>query len=350
MNFSKPSIFHLQNDAARLIVDPFGGAITAFRLHHSDINPLSFIFPDEQMPANNKAGANYQGHFACIGRWGPPSNGEMIAGLPHHGEPANIQWTIEEQQLHHLAMKVLAEKDGLKVRRIITMDEHAPVYAVKEMVTNINPLGRIFNIVQHPTLAAPFLNEATIVDCNGTTGFDQAFYKDILNNKITWPVARGPLNNSLNLRNSQTAYNAVFSFIVNQVDEYGWITAFSPAHQLLFGYIWKRTHYPWIHLWQHYVNDKITYRGIEFGTAGVHQPFSEILDTATSLFGEKTYAYIDAGETISKSYFSFIHSTNDEFTGVENVYFAKDELIIKTKNGDDTSIKLTQQLTSELQG
>jgi hypothetical protein len=59
-------------------------------------------------------------------------------------------------------------------------------------------------------------------------------------------------------------------------------------------------------LWQHYENDKIQYRGIEFGTAGIHQPFKEILDTATTLLGEKTYAYLDAGEIVSKSYLSFI--------------------------------------------
>src|SRR4029078_5209460 len=113
------------------------------------------------------------------------------------------------------------------------MDEQSPVYSVRELVTNINPLARLFNIVQHPTLAAPFLNEATVVDCNGTKGFDQAFYKNISTNQIEWPAARGPLNNSLDLRNPVTACNAVFSYVVNPTDDYGWITAFSPAHQLL---------------------------------------------------------------------------------------------------------------------
>ena len=346
MNSPKSSIIQLQNTSCCLAIDPFGGAVTAFGLHNSDINPLSFIFSNEQMPSNNRAGANYQGHFACIGRWGAPSNGEILSGLPHHGEPANIQWTIEDEQQQGLVMKVVAQKEGLKVRRIITMDEYSPVYSVRELVTNINPLGRLFNIVQHPTLAAPFLNEATVVDCNGTNGFDQAFYKNISTNQIEWPTARDPLNNSLDLRNPVAAYNAVFSFVVKPADDYGWITAFSPTHQLLIGYIWKRSLYPWIHLWQHYIDDTITYRGIEFGTAGIHQPFSEILDTATTVFGEKTYGYIDAGETINKNHFSFIHSTCNEFTGVENVYFANDQLMIKARNGrSDISIKVNPTIS-----
>ena len=351
MNSSHHPVVQLQNDTACLTIDPFGGATTSFRLQANDVNPLSFVFSKEQMPSNNKAGASYQGHFTCIGRWGPPSAGEISAGVPDHGEPANIAWTIEESGRNKMAMNVLAKKEGLKVCRKILMDQNNPVYRISEMMTNINPLGRLYNIVQHPTIAAPFLDENTIVDCNATKGFDQALYKNILANTIEWPLAKHEPGNDLDLRNLDAAYNSVYSFVVNPDDSYGWITAFSPTHHLVFGYIWKRSHYAWIHLWQHFINDKITYRGLEFGTAGIHQPFAEILDTATTVFGEKTYEYIDAGETVSKDYFSFLHSTSNEFIGVENVYFAKDELIIKSKGGvDDVHIKLSQQLASELPG
>jgi len=351
MDSTIPAKIKLENDSASLVVDPFGGAITTFRLKGNDINPLSFVFSKEQMPVNNKTGAIFQGHFLCLGRWGEPSTGETNAGLPFHGEPANIAWTIKKSNETFLEMDTVAAKEGLRVHRTILMDQYNPVYAVKEMVNNINPLGRLYNIVQHPTLAAPFLDESTIVDCNAFNGFDQAFYKNISPNVIEWPLAKDDRNKSINLRNPDSYYNSVYSFAVKPEDDYGWITAFSPTHQLLIGYIWKRSLYPWIHLWQHYIDDTITYRGIEFGTAGIHQPFSEILDTATTVFGEKTYGYIDAGETINKNHFSFIHSTCNEFTGVENVYFANDQLMIKArKGGRDISIKLTQQLASELPG
>ena len=349
MDSDKPVIVQLENDSASLTIDSFGGAITAFRLKENEINPLSFAFAKEQMPANNTAGANYQGHFGCIGRWGEPSAGEINAGLVNHGEPANIQWTIAERSDAVLNMYVVAAKEGLRVDRIIEMDQHSPVYAVKETITNINSLERMYNIVQHPTLAAPFLDENTLIDCNALDGFDQAHYKNISAHIIEWPNDKDGLNNLIDLRNPHSSYNAVYSFIVNPADNYGWITSFSPTHHLLFGYVWKRTDYPWIHLWQHFMRDKIQYRGIEFGTAGIHQPFSEILDTATTIFGEKTYAFIDAGETITKNYFSFIQSVEDGFTGVENIYFAEGQLIIKAKNGGKgINFKLTQNLINEL--
>ena len=184
MDFDKPVIVQLENDSASLTIDSFGGAITSFRLKENEINPWSFAFRKEQIPANNTDGANYQVHFACIGRWGEPSAGEIIAGLVNHGEPANIQWTIAERSAAVLNMNVVGFKEGLCVDRTVEMDQHSPVYAVKETITNINSLGRMYNIVQHPTLAAPFLDENTLVDCNAWYGFDQSHYKNILANII----------------------------------------------------------------------------------------------------------------------------------------------------------------------
>ncbi len=349
MTASQPASVKLENNCVSLTIDPFGGAVTAFCLKGNDINPLSFAFSNERMPVNNTAGANYQGHFVCIGRGGEPTQGEIKAGLPNHGEPANILWTVTENRKAGLQMQTVAAKEGLQVDRTIIMDEHSALYAVKEIVININALGRLYNIVQHPTLAAPFLDETTIINCNASTGFNQALYKDISSNVIEWPLAKDDLNNIIDLRNPRSSYNAVYSFVVKPVDKYGWITAFSPTHKLLCGYIWKRSDYPWIHLWQHYNQGKIQYRGIEFGTAGIHQPFPEILNTATTLFGEKTYEYIDAGQTITKSYFSFIQSIEDGFTGVEDVSVINGAVIIKAMTeGYDISIKLTQQLADEL--
>lgn len=349
MSITKAASVKLQNDSVYLTIDPFGGAITAFCLKANDINPLSFAFTKEQMPENNKAGANYQGHFVCIGRWGEPSAGEIKAGLPNHGEFANSSWTITQQHEAFLQMQTVAAKEGLQVDRTIVMDQDSPVYIVKEVITNINSLGRLYNIVQHPTLAVPFLNETTIVNCNASKGFNQALYKEILSNVIEWPFAKDDLNNTIDLQTPRASYNAVYSFVVKPGDEYGWITAFSPKHNLLIGYIWKRSDYPWIHVWQHYNDSKLQYCGIEFGTAGIHKPFHEILNTATTLFGEKTYEYIDAGETIIKNYFSFIHSVPATCKGVEDISFTNEALIIKTKaGGSDINIKITERLANEL--
>lgn len=349
MNTATSSVITLENKTSSISIDLNGGAITDFHLKENPVNQLSFAFSKEQMPENNKAGAPYKGHFLCLGRWGEPSAGEINAGMPNHGQTANILWTAEENNTTGLLhMQAVAALEGLQVERTIVLDSNNPVFVVKEKVKNINPLGRLYNMVQHPTLAAPFLDNDVIVDCNASAGFDQALYKDAINNVLQWPIAKDENKNSFDLRNPSVPYNSVFSFVVKQDCEYGWVTAYSPRYNLLLGYVWQRKDYPWVHLWQHWDGDTIKYRGIEFGTAGIHQPFKEILDTATSLFGEKTFAYIDAGETITKNYFSFIYHTEPGFDGVADIKISDDTIQINTKNGADINLKLTPQFIHEL--
>jgi hypothetical protein len=135
---------------------------------------------------------------------------------------------------------------------------------------------------------------------------------------------------------------------VNEKEEFGWLTAFSPKYHLLIGYVWKRFDYPWIHLWQHWNNDKISYRGLEFGTAGIHQPFEEILNTATTLFGEKTFAYIDAGESVSKKYISFLCETNTGYSETENILIRGNEIQVKGVGDEMIKIVATKNLFNEL--
>ncbi|MBS1745143.1 MAG: hypothetical protein JST21_03120 [Bacteroidetes bacterium] len=319
----------LENDACYLSVESFGGAIIDFHLKNNPgVNPLSFAFTNDQMPVNNKQGAPYRGHFLCAGRWGQPSDKEIKCGIPNHGEAANIDWQASEIN-NSILMQAVCKKEGLQIERKIELDQQSSIFVVTEKFMNINSLGRLWNVVQHPTLAAPFLDERVIINCNATIGFDQAHYNNAEEKSIFFPDVIDDKNNQFNLKKPQTKYNSVFSFLVNHQDEFGWITAFSPKYKLLLGYVWKRSDYPWIHLWQHWNEDTISYRGIEFGTAGIHQPFEEILNTATKLFGEKTLAYIDADECVSKSYISFLIDTGPDFSETENISVAGSTIQIK---------------------
>ncbi len=336
--------FSLQNDACLLSVESFGGAMVDFHLKDDvQINPFSFAFIQEQMPENNKSGAPYRGHFLCAGRWGSPSEGEIKKGVPNHGEAANIHWETEKNE-SHLFMQTLARKEGLQMERRIELDKQQSLFAVSECFTNINPLGRLYNVVQHPTLAAPFLTSSTIINCNATVGFDQAQYQQAEKSSCHFPIAADNKGNPFSLANPQTAYNSVFSFLADKNNKIGWLTAYSPVHNLLLGYVWKRSDYPWIHLWQHWNEKELIYRGLEFGTVGIHQPFREIINIATELFGEKTFAYLDAGECVCKQYFSFIYKTEQDFTEVENIMVAGDCIHIKTK--ENKTIQLATSIHS----
>ncbi len=326
-------IITIENGEAALSTDLYGGAITDFHLHRNSVNPLSAKFTKEQMPDNNKAGAVYQGHFICLGRWGLPSAGEMEAGLPNHGQPANMQWKLRNRDSLSFQIEAHAAMEGLQVARTSTLDPQSSAYHVTETVTNTAQLGRLYNMVQHPMLTPPFLDAATVVDCNGVHGFNQAYTSLQAQPFSQWPTGMCEDGRMIDLRQPTAAHNGVFSFVVNESDPTGWITAFSPTHQLLLGYVWKRSDYPWIHCWQHWMNGVLQYRGIEFGTAGIHKPFNEILDDAPVLLGEKTYRYIDAGEKQTRGWISFIMATGDDFTGTQSIAFKNNNICITPYNG-----------------
>jgi hypothetical protein len=284
----------------------------------------------------------YQGHIACIGRWGEASSSEQEKGIPNHGEPANILWQVTDANDANVQMQVRAEKEGLEVKRHCILDDDAAVFLMQETVSNVNATGRPFNIVQHPTLAAPFLDEHTIIDCNAMEGFNQSDYKNVPKHIVYWnkeEISR--------LRKQQMHQNAVYSFIVNKEDKYGWISAYSPTHKILLGYVWKRTDYPWIHHWQHFNEEGIQYRGIEFGTAGIHQPYKEIVFTATSMFGEQTFEWLDAGESVMKSYYGFIIPI-EKISGIKQIAVNELTIIATPNDGEPIVINLSNKLANGL--
>lgn len=341
MNNNKVSI---ENTLVSLSIDLYGGAIIDFHLKSSGINPLSFKYPKEEMPSNNKEGAVYQGHFLCLGRWGEPSEGEKNAGLADHGQFANILWKkLVSNESGQIEMEASSALEGLSIHRKIYLDPSSPIYLVRERVINVNPLGRLCSMVQHPTMAAPFLDNKITVDCNATFGFDQCDFTNIASNTIQWKQQNEELHNK---KSDDLFYNridVVRSYIVDEKSTYGWITAYDPTTNILIGYLWPKKDYPWIHIWEQVKNGDLIYMGLEFGDTAIHQPFQHILRTP-SVFNEKSFGYIDSGETIEKKYISFMITPPKGFDGVSDIIIEND--IIKLLSGKDLlKISITEKST-----
>ncbi|RYY34664.1 MAG: hypothetical protein EOP46_12655 [Sphingobacteriaceae bacterium] len=330
----------VKNNQATVSVDPYGGAIVDFRLCGNDVNPLAFKFTPDQMPANNKPGACYQGHFVCIGRWGAPTSGEIKAGHPNHGQAAMLGWDELERTDSSITMRVDCPLDGLNTVRKLELSEHTAAFRVSEKVKDTAKLGRLYNIVQHPTLSAPFLDSKTRVDSNATFGINYDFDTNPLEYASEWPHGMCKDGELMDLHSPDVANSSVFSFIVDKEADYGWVTAYSPTHNLLLGYVWHRADYPWISVWQHFEDGQIKYRALEFGTTGIHKPVNEILEhDNTFLFGEKTLWFIDAGEEVKRSYTAFLVQPENKFEGVEGVDVREGKISIKPLNGKPIEIQ-----------
>jgi hypothetical protein len=216
---------------------------------------------------------------------------------------------------------------GLAIRRTVRLANNSAHFVVSETVTNRNKLGRVYNMVQHPTIGQPFLDETTVVDSNGRKGLMQS--SPLPNPEepaIWWPLA---LKNGepVDLRRLTTDPEPdVVSFVID--DEYGWVTATTASKGMLLAYLWKKSEYPWLNIWRYVVDGKPFARGLEFGTTGLHQPF-DVLTAKGSIFGHPLFTYLDTGASATRSYAAFLFETPRDFAGVASLTYRNGRITIR---------------------
>jgi hypothetical protein len=190
---------------------------------------------------------------------------------------------------------------------------------VSETVTNRAKLGRIYNIVQHPTVGPPFLDATTLVDANAGQGFMQS--SPLPNPEepaVRWPQAQKS-GAPVDLRRLvDDPLPNVVSYVVD--DQYGWTTAATPGRELLVGYLWRTADYPWLNMWRDVQGGKPFARGLEFGTTGLHQP-PPVLVAKGRIFGRPLYAFLDASASATRRYAVFLVKIPRDFQGVERLSY-----------------------------
>lgn len=322
-------VIRLEGRSARLLVEIGGGAISDFHLVEQKLNPLSW------RESSSAPGPHWAGHFLCLDRWGPPSEAEGHNGMPFHGEASRVEWQIlqgPDSRNGRIVVDMAATLPlaGLKVTRQIRMSQKDAFFSVREEVSNTQKLGRIYNMVQHPTIAPPFLDETTFVDANGRKGF--MAYRPLPNPEepaVSWPQA---LKDGIpvNVRYLTNDHDPnVVSYTLD--DEYGWVTASNPAKGLLIGYIWKTKDYPWLIDWRDVQNGKPAARGLEFGTTGLPHP-DHILVAKGKIFGRQLFEYLDAGQTVAKCYAAFLLKIPENFKGVSKIDYLGGRLVLHERD------------------
>ena len=322
-------VIRLEGRSARVVVEIDGGAISDFHLVGMNLNPLSW------REASSAPGPHWRGHFLCLDRWGSPSDAEGHNGMPFHGEASRVEWKILSGPASKngqivVEMATTLPLAALKVSRQIRLSERDSFFTVREEITNTQKLGRIYNIVQHPTIAPPFLDETTAVDANGRKGF--IAYRPLPNPEepaVSWPQA---LKDGIpvNVRYLTNDHDPnVASYTLD--DEYGWVTASNPGKGLLIGYIWRAKDYPWLIDWRDVQNGKPAARGLEFGTTGLPQP-DHILVAKGKIFGRQLFEHLDAGQTVAKSYAAFLLKIPENFKGVSKIDYIDGRLVLHERD------------------
>lgn len=316
---SVQDIYSLSNSVSKLAVDGHGGAIVDFHLKQNPVNPFAWKVTKEQMPVNNRNGAVFQGHFLCTGRWGAPTDGEIAAGVPHNGQASRDKWNLVKMNDSTLSMSFVSPMDGIGIQREVELFNQQSVFKVTETIKSTLTTGRLFNIVQHATIGAPFLDSTLVVNSNARQGFLQSLsFPDPHRYEFNWPEAIvDTIGNRVDLTRSDTKLSYVSTHLFP--DSTGWVVAYNKSKNLLLGYVWKTAQYPWLNLWQQYKEGELWAKGLEFGTCGIGRSYQDLLSDDTRFYSMQSFVYLDARETLTKSYYCFLMPVTVEFEGVSHI-------------------------------
>ena len=368
--------YRLSNTNVELTMLVGGGHIADFRLCGSPINvlwesPWPTIEPQTFSSREHSAFygdgpigrflCGYTGHGLALGYFGMPSAEEAERGMGLHGEAANSEWkvasAVADDDSATLAMEVTLPIYRLRFRRQVSLPRDTFTASIKETVTNLNDREVEFQWVQHAAFGEPFFanGEATLF-VSGRRGVTwPAGYEghEVLASDVEfqWPYARSidgdPIDLSQPFVRDGTGF--VAALLLNSDRGNAFIAVHNRRLQLVAGYSFDPTIFPWIALWEENRaranspwNKRTRVRGVEFGTSPMPLGLAQAREMRR-LFDTPVLCSIPANASLQTQYELFIHPAPDRWSQIKDVRQTEHTLVIrgnKDQGDSDEEIKL----------
>jgi hypothetical protein len=317
----------VENEHLRVSVLLGGGHIAEIFEKSAGVNPLWLppwrsVEPSDFGRSNpgdyghgsdNKLLSAIMGHNLCLDIFGGPSDEEAAAGLTPHGEGSVVSYDVEpfRDGVRARASFPLAH---LQFERRIALHDRAVL--VSESVENLDACDRPIAWTQHVTLGPPFLVSGETqfsVSATRSRVFEGVFGADDYLEPAAdfdWPMAPRARGGFADLRlltgaPSSSAYTA---HLMDPQRTHAFFVAYSPTHRLSFGYVWKRSDFPWLGMWEENYsraaspwNGRTLARGMEFGVSPIPETRRQMIDRGT-LFDVPTYRWIPARTSVAVEY------------------------------------------------
>ncbi len=326
----------IQNEALRVTVLVEGGHIAEIADRKSGVNPLWLppwpsIEPSTYSPAKHpgyggdsesKLLAGIMGHNLCLDIFGGPSDEEAAAGLTVHGEASIAPYEIASSDSELTARAALPIAQ-LKLERRIRLARGSRKVEITETVENVSGSDRPVAWTEHVTLGPPFLEKGvTQFRAPGTRS--KVFEEELTGAggymktgaEFDWPNVPKPGGGTMDLRVYTTAVSSG-GFTTHLMDphrERAFFLAYSPRLKTLFGYIWKRTDFPWLGIWEENRgrttppwNGRTLTRGLEFGASPMPETRRKMIERG-GMFGVPGYRWIPAKSKVRVDYFAFLET------------------------------------------
>ena len=286
------------------------------------------------------------GHFICVDGFGAPSAEEHAAGLPFHGEAHAQTYTVRSGREGASTTVTLTAKLPI-VEEVFTRTFRAVdgenVVSVETELESLLGFDRPVNWAEHATVGSPFLESGvTVVDLSGSRSQTRP-YEPVNNGPVqrrlqagkdfTWPLAPGLDGKQINLR--QTPENPHYldhaTTLLDPTRELEWVTALNPKKRLIFGYVFRRTEYPWLQYWGNYPPTGKMARGLEFSTQPYDVSRREVVSAGT-MFGTPMFRWLPAKSKIRTKFLLFYARVPEGFGKTDDVRIENHQIIIEDRS------------------
>jgi hypothetical protein len=371
--WNKREAFVLGNGVIRLTALTGGGHIAEFRREQPPsvsplwVPPWKTIDPQTYREKSHKRiyGTTGEGkllsgivgHSLCLDYFGNASAEEIKHGLSQHGEAGWSKWKktniTQNRQNVALEMAVGLPVAGLNFIRKIQLRRNEPVVYVRETVRNLRKSDHFFHWTQHVTLGPPFLSAG---DCSVALpgaqsltfphGYDEGRALLVSNRKFSWPLAPAVHGGNADLSRVllQKGLGFVVTTLLEKRREIGFIACLNRKLNLLLGYCFRRSDFPWVALWEENRAIKAApwkrrteTRGLEFSTTPLPLARRESFLTG-NLFGEPTLTVVPAGASKSVSYCAFLVSVPKGFAEVKDIQVEQEKIVVSGGRGQSCEI------------
>ena len=259
--------------------------------------------------------AGIMGHNLCLDLFGVPSEAETAAGWTVHGEGSVVPYAITVVADGLTARGTLALAQ-LEFERRITLKKDAPEVLITETVRNLQTCDRPLAWTEHATLGPPFLeNGVTQVSHNGTRSkvFGPPDFGDTdlqAGAEFVWPGAPGKAGQvvDLSIFAERTPSARFTTHRIEPGAEEAYASAFNPRLGLRITYLWKRSQFPWLGMWEENRSrqgapwsGKTVALGLEFGTSPFPETRREMVERGR-LFDTPAFRWLGAREEATDNY------------------------------------------------
>ncbi len=323
--------YRIANEKLEVTVTEEGGHIASIVRKGTDVNPLWTPHWDSIEPSAYDAARHPQfgtgpeakllagilGHNLCLDLFGGPSEEEAAAGMTVHGESSVARYDFAEES-GALLQRADFPEGRLRFERRLKLEGN--LVAIRETVENLAAWDRPAAWTQHVSLGAPFVEGGvTEFRTPGTrskvleTDFADGKGYQVVGAQFDWPVCPRKGGGGIDLRvYPKDAVSAGYTAtLMDPHRERAFFMAYHPRWKLLFGYVWKRTDFPWLGRWEEnrsrthapWAGREVTC-GMEFGASPMPETRRAMIERG-SLYGVPGYRWLPARSKVTAEYWAF---------------------------------------------